>query len=341
MRIVETLQQDLRHWRPFRRAGLAVVVALALAGCASTNDQAATDFDELSDPLEPVNRHIFAINQAADTLVIRPVSVAYRDIVPVPIRALVTNFLRNLRTPIIFANEVLQGDMEGAEVAASRFLINSTAGLGGLIDIAGMSKGYEFQSEDFGQTLAVWGVGDGPFLVLPLLGPSTLRDAAGIGVDIAADPFRIVAASNSAEAFSYGRTSATIVDTRVETIEPLDEIERTSIDFYAALRSLYRQSRQAQIRDGEDAEVAPVEIPVYEDLTEFNFEDIETDEGADSKAQAEQTSAVEPTAELRANTTDEREGEPTAVSAEPDAPEAVDLEPVVMLNFSALPDIEQ
>src|SRR3546814_672513 len=170
------------------RGAAAMVLAAALSACASMPETAGQDgIDSANDPLEPANRVVFAFNEAVDTVVIRPVAVTYDTFVPSPVQQGVTNFLRNLRTPVIFANELLQGDWQGAEVAFTRFFLNSTLGLGGFIDIAAYEK-LEFQSEDFGQTLATWGVGEGPYLVLPILGPSNPRDAVGFATDSLADP---------------------------------------------------------------------------------------------------------------------------------------------------------
>lgn len=255
------------HGRVGRRLMSVVCAATLLAGCATAGDGDVAD----NDPLEPVNRVIFQVNEVVDTVIIRPVAVAYTKVVPPPIQANVTNFLRNLRTPIIFANELLQGDLRGAEVAATRFFLNTVVGAGGLVDIAGMNKGYEYQSEDFGQTLALWGVGDGPYLVLPLLGPSNPRDALGLVVDTLSDPVRIMADNADIDSFTYIRTGATIVDQRARSLEALDEIKASSLDYYASIRSLYRQVRERQIRDGNgdiDVAIPDYEFPEFDDLSE-------------------------------------------------------------------------
>ena len=245
----------------FRRSLVAVSVVV-LAACASTADQqAATP----GDPLEPVNRVVFDVNDAVDTVVLRPVAVTYRDNVPTPVQDGVTNFLRNLRTPVILANEVLQGDWQGAEVAAARLFVNTTVGLGGVFDIAGMNKGYEFRSEDFGQTLAVWGAEPGPYLVLPLFGPSTLRDTAGLVVDGAADPVRWTLIATDADGLSIGQSVMGVVDARARTVEATDELRAAAFDYYAASRSAYLQLRELSIRDGEPAEAEPLEIPDFDE----------------------------------------------------------------------------
>ncbi len=241
-----------------------VACVLALGGCAGKGDiPAASSPTEIADPFEPVNRTVFGFNNALDTVIFRPVAVAYRTVVPSPVRQGVTNFLRHLRTPIIFANEVLQGDWEGAEVAATRFFVNTIVGLGGVIDVQGMTKGYEYRTEDFGQTLAVWGVGSGPYLVIPLFGPSSLRDATGSIVDGLADPFNLLANAKDAEELIIARIVLSAIDARERNIEVIDELKR-SIDYYAAVRSAYAQRRASQIRDGQ---VDPnTDFPSFDDL---------------------------------------------------------------------------
>jgi len=172
------------HRHTASRLGQLVIVLMAavtLSACAST--QNSTEFGEVYDPIEPVNRQIFAFNDAVDEVALEPAAEVYRDTLPETIRTGIANILRNLRTPLIFGNQVLQGDMEGAGTALVRFVTNTLAGLGGFLDPAG-ENGFEFEEEDFGQTLAVWGVGEGPYMVLPLLGPSNLRDTVGFVVDI-------------------------------------------------------------------------------------------------------------------------------------------------------------
>ena len=252
----------------FTRAAATMVVASTVAGCAATGSQSS---EEVYDPLESVNRVIFDVNQQVDRFVIRPIAVAYRDVIPEPFRDRVTDFLRNARTPIIFANQVLQGDWEGAGDAAGRFFINSTIGLGGLIDIANYNdQGIPFENEDFGQTLAVWGVGEGPYLVVPLIGPSNVRDGVGFLVETLADPIGIVMAEFNHNEFNYTRLGLTIVDIRSRTVEATDELEASSVDYYAAIRSIYNRTRQAEILDGEVPDDS-FEIPDFdEDLSDLD-----------------------------------------------------------------------
>ncbi|HEV7368807.1 VacJ family lipoprotein [Arenibaculum sp.] len=217
------------------------------------------------DPLEPVNRVVYGFNEAADILVLRPAAEVYRGTVPTPVRMAVRNFLLNLTSPLLVANELLQGDFEGAQVAFSRFLVNTTIGLGGAFDIAGRYRDLHYEYEDFGQTLAVWGVPDGPYLVLPLLGPSNLRDATGLVADTAADPVNIWANNADRSGAMAVRAGVTGVDTRTELIEAVDDLRRNSLDPYASARSLYRQRRATEINDGSGGSI---EFPDYEDIDE-------------------------------------------------------------------------
>lgn len=248
------------------RSLLLAGLTLAVPGCASTQSTSGQQaIDQVNDPLEPVNRGIFAFNNAVDTAFIRPVSLAYRDYVPTVFQDRVRDFLNNLRTPIIFANNLLQGDLEGAGTAAGRFFINSTIGIGGLIDIANYNnQGYPYRDADFGQTLAIWGAGDGPYLVLPLLGPSNLRDTAGLAVDSVADPVRIAVSIGDLDEFTYSRTGSRVIDARSRTIDATDELERSSIDYYATIRSVYQSSRANFIAKGKPQEAPAIpEIPDY------------------------------------------------------------------------------
>jgi phospholipid-binding lipoprotein MlaA len=218
---------------------------------APSGQPADAPFDtsaEVYDPLEDINRFVFTFNQRTDRLILEPAARAYVDIVPAQTRQTITNFLRHLNGPVILANQLLQGDLEGAGDTAGRFFINSfTLGLGDLANHNG--QGIPYESEDFGQTLAVWGVGEGPYLILPLLGPSNLRDTVGLVVDNAADPLTYVLPANELEYLGYVRTALTILDARARSLEALDELEASSLDFYAALRAVYQQRRDAEIND--------------------------------------------------------------------------------------------
>jgi phospholipid-binding lipoprotein MlaA len=218
-----------------------LLLAASAAGCA-------TDPSGQNDPYEHTNRSIFSFDEDVDHAVARPVAVFYNHAVPAPARDGVHNFLSNLDSPVIFGNDVLQGEATRAGQTFSRAVVNTTLGIGGLVDVAA-KLGLPGHEEDFGQTLGVWGVGEGPYLVLPLAGPSNPRDVAGIGGDYALDPFTYLKWNNST-LYSLIRGGAEIIDVRARNVDTLDQIERTSVDLYATTRSLYRQHRNAEIRNG-------------------------------------------------------------------------------------------
>ncbi len=231
----------------FMMIGLCSFLVLGMTGCASTKRDFQTNAP-ISDPLEPLNRGVFAFNNTLDRFLVEPVAKIYNAIFPDFFRDGVQNFMRNLRAPLIVGNNVLQGDFKGAGVATARFAINTTAGIAGLIDVAA-AQGLEYQPEDFGQTLAVWGLGDGFYLVLPLLGPTTLRDGTGAFVDAFADPVRLYAFNRDEEWIYYTRGLVEAVDNRARIIRAVDDLRRNSLDYYAAVRSAYTQNRRALIRD--------------------------------------------------------------------------------------------
>lgn len=224
----------------------ALVACVLLSGCAVTRN--AEGPQDINDPFESFNRASFDATLAVDKAVYHPVAVGYRRIFPEPVRNTVRNFLNNLDSPIIFTNDILQGEMDRAGVTLLRAGVNTTIGLGGLVDVASR-WGYMRHYEDFGQTLAVHGVGEGPYLFVPLVGPGNPRDILGWAVDIVFDPFTY---AQWREKFWYqaGRAGVDFVDLRARNIETLDDVERTSLDFYASVRSLYRQTRNNEIRNG-------------------------------------------------------------------------------------------
>ena len=234
---------------------IAVAFASLLGGCATPpgEDPKNVVYNEVQDPLEPLNRYFFDVNQAIDALALKPVSHIYRDALPEGVKDSVSNFFTNLSQPIYFLNNVAQGDLDGAGDNMGAFFTNTFLGFGGLFDIAQIDT----DKEDMGQTFAVWGIPEGPYLVLPILGPNSSREAVGIVGYHFADPINIVANHNHVDNVPLIRALGTGIDARARSIEPLDEIEKNSIDFYAAIRSLYRQNRKSVILDGE-AELTPL-----------------------------------------------------------------------------------
>lgn len=249
--------------RPRNCAILLLCGLFALTACATppTDPAARAEYDQTNDPFEPLNRKIFDFNQFLNRILLKPVATVYRDVVPEFGRNFIRHFLDNLGEPVVFANDMMQGEFRRAGVTAGRFVINSSVGLGGILDPA-TPTGLEKQTGDFGQTLYSWGIPDGPYLMLPILGPSNPRDGIGMGVDGFIDPFGYLAADYGARNSStIGRFSAAGIDELSRNMDQLDEMQRDSIDFYASLRSLYRQHRASELRHG-----APVPVPGLESL---------------------------------------------------------------------------
>lgn len=237
----------------------ALLITAAVSGCATKQQTAGDPTQEISDPFEPVNRVFFDFNMFLDRTVLRPVTRFYVNYVPEAFRYSIHNVLEVLNTPIVMMNELLQGDIDRFMHTTGRFTVNVIAGLG-VLDIAGESA--PPLDEDFGQTLAKWGSPSGPYLVLPLIGPSNIRDAVGKGVDSVADPTPYLianyASTTTSRLFSGARLGAGILDKRSRILGELEELERTSLDFYATIRSLYIQKRRDDIRNGGTGEAVPI-----------------------------------------------------------------------------------
>lgn len=234
--------------------GFAAAACLAAPAVAQETAPLAAEAaaDEASasvrDPAEGFNRSMYGLNDGIDRAVLEPVARGYRAVTPSPLRSGVRNFLNNLRSPVILANDLLQGEFHRAGQTASRFGINTTIGFFGLFDAA-EDMGIERHDEDFGQTLAVWGVGAGPYLYLPLLGPTTVRDGAGRIVDFALDPFTWSKFDGDDE-FRATRVIVGGVSAREDLLDPIDSIRATSLDPYVTIRSTYALSRESAIRNG-------------------------------------------------------------------------------------------
>jgi phospholipid-binding lipoprotein MlaA len=228
---------------------LAPVFLSGLAACA------AAPGSDPDDPFEASNRQVLEFNEGVDRNVIRPVAEAYRDTVPAPVRTGVRNFVANLNEPVILANNLLQLRFLDAGHTLMRFYLNSTAGVLGLVDIA-TPAGIERRSGDFGQTLAAYGVPDGPFLVLPLLGPTNVRDAIGDGVDSLGNPVGLVTgyafSPLTSQLIGAGRGALGGLTLRADNIETLDALRAESLDYYARLRSVVQQRRDAQLGRSSD-----------------------------------------------------------------------------------------
>ncbi len=237
----------------FKSIRFAVVLTLAgiLGACATTpsNDpEARAAYDEANDPFEPANRLVFSVNVMVDQLVLQPTAVTYRDLFPDALKPPVHNFFTNLFMPLSFIHALLQGDLDRAEQAAARFV---TAVPTLLLAKTMPEKDPIF--EDAGQTMAVWGFDAGPYVMLPLLGPSSVRGTVGTVADFFIDPVGWVLGTEA----SIGRATGNAVITRSRNLEQVRDLQKNSLDYYAAVRSLYRQQREAQVRNGATEPVQP------------------------------------------------------------------------------------
>ncbi|MFQ3596493.1 MAG: VacJ family lipoprotein, partial [Sphingomonadaceae bacterium] len=231
----------------------ALCFLLVLAGCATTADQRFARGADLSraseDPWEETNRKVHNFNNAVDKAVVRPAAVAYRTATPSPLRRAVNNFYNNLNEPLNAINALAQGKITSAFRAVDRLLINTLLGFGGAADQASL-MGLDVQPHDIGQTFAVWGIPSGPFVMLPVLGPSTVRDGIGLGLSILLDPIRFGTTALFNQTQSFIQLGVQVVDERAELIERGEQIRRGSADDYATVRSAWLQLRLAELYDG-------------------------------------------------------------------------------------------
>ena len=281
------------------RTIILVAALCGLSGCATTN----------KDPLEGINRGIYKFNDVADRYAMKPVAKAYKAVAPTPVRTGISNFFSNLGTLTTVVNDLLQLKFAQAFSDAGRFVINTTFGLAGFVDVASMDK-IEKHNEDFGQTLGYWGVGSGAYLVLPILGPSSVRDAGGLVVDtITSDPITYL--HNIGEVRTYNQFRAVqLLDKRTQLLDATDLVDNASIDPYAFMRDAYLQRRASQVQDG----LVPQEL--LQD--EFQPADDEPATPADKQSATPvdiQQSAVEPSAPAEIITTDAVVTAPAEVSA--------------------------
>ena len=226
---------------------------------------------EVKDCFESVNRATFKFNQVLDGVVFEPLAKAYR-VLPSPVRAGTSNALDNLSTLVTIPNNLLQGDFKKATVNTGRFIVNTTIGVVGIFDVAEKVGFPEYEKEDYGQTLGVMGVGEGCYVVLPVLGPSTVRDTVGSFANlIGGDPWYNVTVANDTQYFSnfdyWASRAGTGIDFRAKNIDSFDNLEKNSIDFYASVRSLYLQDRQQKIANSN---------AITETQNDSDWEEIET-----------------------------------------------------------------
>ncbi|MFC3053150.1 MlaA family lipoprotein [Kordiimonas pumila] len=240
-----------------------LAACLLLGACASTRQQSDI---QANDPLEPMNRATYAFNKAIDQNLYQPITDIYQAVLPETPRQGVSNAMRNLREPWVFINDILQLKFKRAGQTLSRFVINSTLGIGGLFKVSD-DMGIKYHSEDFGQTLAVWGVGDGPYLIIPFVGPSSGRDFAGFTASFFGDPVTLVIADMDEKGLNLTRTGVDALDARSRLNRTIQDTYRDP-DGYVLMRSAFRQNRRYEIYDGNAPNSEADDI----------FDELETDE---------------------------------------------------------------
>jgi len=219
-------------------------------------DLAAVASEDVNDPLEPMNRIFFDFNEFLQDVLLRPASDVYVSVAPTRVRQSIGSFLDNLETPVVLANDILQGQFDRGMGTIGRFMVNTIIGMGGLFDVAS-ELGMEGHKEDFGQTLGTWGVGEGFYLVLPLFGPSSPRDAIG---KFLVDPYfdAVGEWGDDSDTFKYSRMGLNALDKYSAVADELQQVKKTSIDYYAAIRSMYRQKRNSEINNGKTMDLPPI-----------------------------------------------------------------------------------
>ncbi|MHA1524479.1 MAG: MlaA family lipoprotein [Alphaproteobacteria bacterium] len=238
---------------------------LLLGSTSSEPDVEVIQDTSNNDPLEPINRVVFGFNTLLDDIIVEPTARVYRQF-PEEVRTSVSNVFANLRSPITFANDVLQGEWDRAGTTISRMVINTTLGVGGLYDPA-LEFGYEPHEEDFDQTMALAGIFPGPYLMLPILGPVSSRHAVGLVVDSFAHPLTWVLAGQPL-LIQLAPSAAEGLTLREKYLDPVAQIRATSPDYYATVRSLYRQSRMNSINNGR---IDPEQQTETHDEIDFDF----------------------------------------------------------------------
>ena len=241
------------------------------AGTDGENKLSKKDDSSIKDCFEGLNRATFKLNQGLDKILFEPAAKAYR-VLPSPVRAGTSNMLDNLSSLVTIPNNILQGEFKKAGANTGRFLINTTVGVLGIFDIGQALGFHKYEKEDYGQTLGSYGVGGGCYLVLPVLGPTTVRDTIGsLASMVGADPWYNITAGKDTQHFSdfdyWGTKGASGVDFRAKNIESFENLELNSMDFYASVRSLYLQDRQQKIANSDR---------VTETMNDGDWEEIET-----------------------------------------------------------------
>jgi phospholipid-binding lipoprotein MlaA len=251
------------------------IIAIIFSSSAYAGSDGENELSKKSKPIkdcfEPLNRATFALNQGLDKVIFKPVARAYR-ILPSPVRSGTSNALDNLSSLVTIPNNILQGDLVKAGVNTGRFLVNTTIGIVGIFDVAEKMGFPEYEKEDYGQTLGALGVGPGCYLVLPVIGPSTVRDTVGsLANVVGGDPWYNVTVANDTQHFSdidyWGTRVMTGIDFRAKNLDSFENLENNSMDFYASVRSLYLQDRQKKIANSKE---------VTEAMDDSDWEELDT-----------------------------------------------------------------
>jgi len=234
-----------------------IILTILLSNHAIAGSDSELELSKKSKPIkdcfEPLNRATFSFNQGLDKAILKPIAKGYRNL-PTPIKNGTGNVLDNLSNLITIPNNVLQGDFKVAVINTGRLVVNSTVGIFGIVDVADDLGFPKYEKEDYGQTLGKWGVGPGCYIVLPVLGPSTIRDTAGSFVNVmGGDPWHNASVSGNNEYLSkdiyIGSKILTGVEFRANNIDSFENLEKNSMDFYASVKSLYLQDRQMKIKN--------------------------------------------------------------------------------------------
>jgi len=244
----------------------APALLLLLGACATrppaSDPAAVAAFEENNDRFEPTNRAMFKIDMAYRDHVLNPFLRGYRTVVPAGGRRGVLNFEHNLHSPVTFIHDVLQGSFKRAGQTLGRLVLNTTVGFFGFFDVAAQ-MGIPYHAEDFGQTFAVWGIGEGSYVYVPFIGPTTVRDGIGLGIDVfVTDPLAwYESGHNNAGWIEYPDLGLLYTAEQDDNMDALIELRKSSIDFYAALRSAYRQNRAKEIRNGAPPPLEDFDAP--------------------------------------------------------------------------------
>jgi phospholipid-binding lipoprotein MlaA len=254
-----------RHVARALAAATMTITAFGLGACATrppaSDTEATQEYEQTNDPLEPTNRFFYRVNDTLDKYTLKPLAQGYVAVVPDPVRTGLHNVLTNLSSPVLLVDDVSQANVPHASATLWRFVINSTVGAGGIFDV-GKALGLPGHDTNFGVTLGLWGVPTGPYLYLPVLGPSTPRALAGRGADTVADPFTWVPSGYGLLTLNAARYGLGALDTRAAYLSDLERVKAGALDPYATIRSLYRQNTQSQVEAAKRPTVYSAPRPV-------------------------------------------------------------------------------